>query len=227
MPFQPPTVPAERVIPRVAALSAPALLAHPEAARTAGPRFVFGQSWRETPEPGFRPASAWLVAAEDRLLVYAELAATVVRTTATADQQRLWELGDVFEILLQAPGAEGYFEFQVAPNGCRLQLRYPRVGLPLQQGIDPYLWPEGCLQAATDARPAERAWRVAAVLPVAPLLAGGDPRGAGAWRVAFCRYDYDAAHRFILSASAAFQAPSYHRLGEWTRFTVPGGFAGS
>jgi hypothetical protein len=41
---------------------------------------------------------------------------------ADGDQQKLWELGDAFEFMIQLPGRRDYHEFQTSPTGFRLQL---------------------------------------------------------------------------------------------------------
>lgn len=190
-----------------------------------GAAFEMGQSWLADREAGFRPGTVWVSASPGALVVAAELSDDHIATAAADDYQRLWELGDVFEILIRPSGAEGYFEFQVAPNGRIIQLRYPRPGLPLRLGIDAYLWRERCIETAVRVESEARRWRVAVTLPVESLLAGSPGNSGEFWEAAFCRYDYDRDGRFVLASTAALRAPSFHRIDEWSRVAVPGGFA--
>ncbi|OIR03944.1 hypothetical protein GALL_138810 [mine drainage metagenome] len=211
-------------LPRLPPVTARRLLENPGELVARGTQLVLGQSWRPEPEPDHRPGHVWLSAAHDRLLVMAELPDLCIRTSATADHQHLWELGDVFEILIQPLPGSGYFEFQIAPNECLLQLRYPRSGLPLNLGIEQYVWREPCVDHAVARDAADSLWRVAAVIPVRPLLDWSEGSTGSLWRAAFCRYDYADAERFVLSSTAPLGAPSFHRLDEWHTLDVPGGF---
>ena len=214
-------------LPRLPPVSARRLLENPGELVSRGGQLVLGQSWNSLPDRDHRPGHVWLAAAQDRLLVTAELPDLSIRTSATADHQHLWELGDVFEILIQALPGSGYFEFQIAPNGCLLQLRYPRSGLPLNLGIEQYVWREPCVDRAVSRDASASVWRVAATIPVRPLLQWADGSTGTHWRAAFCRYDYADAEHFVLSSTAPLSAPSFHRLDGWNILDVPGGFPGS
>lgn len=220
-----PQAPLEPIsLPRLPPVSARRLLENPAELIARGAQLVLGQSWKPAPEADHRPGHVWLAAAHDRLLVMAELPDLGILTSATADHQHLWELGDVFEILIQALPGSGYFEFQIAPNGCLLQLRYPQSGLPLAQGIEQYVWREPCVDRAVARDEAASVWRVAAAIPARPLLDWSEGSTGSHWRAAFCRYDYADAEHFVLSSTAPLAAPSFHRLDEWNILDVPGGF---
>lgn len=185
--------------------------------------FQLGQSWLPNREAAFRPGAVWLAATDNALLVCADLTDDCVRTFARADNQPIWDLGDAFEFFLQPAGCASYFEFQIAPNGCLLQLRYPRDGDPRKYGIESYIVHTRRL-IDFQVAPRRNGWRVALRLPVAPLLAFSlEPLGEN-WRLAFCRYDYDIAGRFTLSSSAPLTRPDFHRQQEWSPVHVPGGF---
>lgn len=57
------------------------------------------------------------------LWVLATLDDTDIFTKATGDLQRLWELGDVFEIFLEAEGCGQYCETHITPGKFRMHLR--------------------------------------------------------------------------------------------------------
>ncbi len=186
---------------------------------------VLHQSWLAMPEPGFQTATAWFAATPDSLVFFAEISDRSIGTAVTQDHEHVWELGDAFEIFLQPYGGDGYHEFQIAPNGRLLQLRYPAVGAPRDDGIVHYIYRAPLLEVRVRVEPDHERWRVAARLPVVPLLQGQARLNGEQWRVAFCRYDYYAGDRFRLSSSAFLTRPNFHRVGEWDRMIVPGGFA--
>ncbi len=187
-------------------------------------RLDFRQAWLSQPEAALRPGHVGLTATADALLVFAELTDDCIQTLATTDHEPLWERGDVFEVFLQSFGAEPYFELQIAPSGHRLHLHYPRIGAVKANGIAPYIRRERGIDLAVRVEPAQARWRVAARIPLAPLLPRTPGSSGAEWRAAFCRYDYDAAGQFCLSSTAALTLPDFHRIGEWSRLSIPGGF---
>lgn len=172
--------------------------------------FLLTQPWAAQPEARFRPGTVRLAWSVDALLVLADLHDDEVRTSATADNQRLWELGDVFEIFLQAEGNDAYTELHVAPNGIRMHLRFPE-NLP----VTPVGFQASANLTATG-------WRVEARIPAEVC---GLPRfEAGTiLRVSFCRYDAGAGAPPVLSTSAAHPAVSFHHPDEWPRVVLLGG----
>lgn len=185
---------------------------------------VLQQTWLPKLELKFQMTTAWLAATPDAFLFFATLHDRDVRTRVEKDHEPIWDLGDAFEIFLQPGGGDGYFEYQVAPNGRILQLHYPEVGAPRHDGIERYIYRAPLLEAKVRVEPESGRWRVAVRLPVAALLAPRSHLANDEWRVAFCRYDYDAKGQFVLSSSALLTQPNFHRIGEWTRIAVPDGF---
>lgn len=71
------------------------------------------------------PGVATLISTDTSFCACALLQDAFPFNPATQDNQRLWLLGDVFELFLQLPGQEDYYEFHSTPEGCRLQLHIP------------------------------------------------------------------------------------------------------
>jgi hypothetical protein len=148
-------------------------------------------------EPDFAPATVRLSWQSGHLLIHAELTDHDIHTTATADNQNLWELGDTFEIFCQTTGNPGYHEFHVAPNNHRLQLRFP--GQQLLTGDH--------FTSQTTIEP--RQWRIQARIPGA--VAGAE------WRVSFSRYDYTRGRVApVISSTSLHKEPNFHRHHEWS-----------
>lgn len=211
-------------LPRVPEPDLPAVLQAAHWPPVPGAALALQQAWLPKPEAAFQTGTTWLAASSHALLFFAELSGSGARTSAVADHELLCDRGDVFEIFLQSFGGEAYFEFQIAPNGRLLQLHYPWIGASRHEGIERYIRRDRLIEFALHFSPETARWRVAARVPVAPLLPS-HPRTSGAeWRLACCRYDYRADGKFCLSSTAALTRPDFHRIGEWARVSVPGGF---
>lgn len=185
---------------------------------------VLQQCWLPMPQRTFQPGTVWLAATDDALLVFAKLTGSDARTTATENNQWLWELGDVFEIFVQSYGGDAYFEFQIAPNGRLLQLHYPSASASRQNGLHPYLRSDRLIEFVSHHDATTREWRVAARIPISNILPPRKIAEGAEWRMACCRYDYGTDGSFVLSSTAQLSRPDFHRIGEWSRISIPGGF---
>jgi hypothetical protein len=178
------------------------------------------QAWLPREEPKFAPGSVRLGWQHDALLVFADLTDANIFTRATAMNQRLWELGDTFEIFLQPVGRGSYTEFQVAPNNLHLRLRYPDAGaiaLARRSGrLDRFRADGGTFRSATWVRPADRKWFVFATISAEAVgAATGSPAGAQ-WRFSFGRYDYTRGCKApVISSTSPHLLQDFHRQSEW------------
>jgi hypothetical protein len=165
-----------------------------------------GQHWLEKSEADFQPGSVRIGWRDAKLLIFAELLDRDIFTTATAHNQWLHELGDVFEIFLRPTGSEAYFEFHIAPNNLRLQLRFPDAGAFRRRETedcrfdDPFLEHRVWLEADR--------WSVLAQIPIAKQ---GDE-----WRFSFSRYDYTRGrNQPVTSSSSPHTVLSFHQQEAW------------
>lgn len=83
------------------------------------------QWWEKVEDLHFESGSVRIGWREDKIYLLANMEDQSVVTTAHRNGERLWELGDVVEIFVKSPYQSEYYELQVAPNGCVLQLKYP------------------------------------------------------------------------------------------------------
>lgn len=169
-------------------------------------RCALVQPWAAAPEGDFSPASAAVGCRGDALLVLAEMTDRDVFTRADRHNQRMWELGDAFEMFLEADGAPDYYELHVAPNDLRLQLRIP---IPRPSGRAPEELMVACalFESRVWAEPA--GWTVLATVPFSST--GGRPV-----RFSFSRYDYTRGRpEPVLSTTSAHARLDFHRREEW------------
>lgn len=179
-----------------------------------------GQAWQTTKSERFAPAKAragWRIRT---LWVYAELTDADIFTRASGLNQRLWEMGDAFEIFLRPEGQQAYVEFQVAPNNQRLQLRYSnRAALDRARetsNLDSVLLPGEAFQSRTWTEPARSRWHVLAQIP-AKSLSGSETSLEGCrWRFSFSRYDYTrGCDEPVISSTSPHPQADFHRQDDW------------
>lgn len=191
-----------------------------ERAFQSGTRLDFGQAWRQKPEPAFREGWVRIEWRDNVFCLFATLVDSSIRTSATEDHQRLWELGDVFEIFLSDVRYRHYVELHVAPNGRRLQLRYPEA--PGEDGRLKGAFEEcRVLEPVFDFRVfiERQCWHVWAEVPAATVIGTPEPLAGKRWRVSFGRYDYGDSGAPVLSSTSPHAVVGFHRVHEWKHVT--------
>lgn len=194
-----------------------------EAARTAfqsAARCELRQTWQAAPSGNFAPATVRVGWRHNTLQVLAELADTDVGTRASGLNQRLWELGDAFEIFLRPEGQEAYIELQVAPNNQRLQLRYADTAA-LERArrtgsIADALIPGEAFRSWTWIEARHSRWHVLAEIPARLVCGSDDALVGGVWRCSFSRYDYTrGSDEPVISSTSPHIEANFHRQQEW------------
>ncbi len=198
-----------------------------------GKPWVLGQGWRSEPESGLQRGTVSLGWDRCALWVVAELPDAAVFSHSEADNQKLWELGDVCEIFLQRRRQVEYLELHVSPNGHQAHWRWTEERFAkVREGHLPLA------ECLADARAftaevrdltGEAGWGVRVRIPAGVFAPGlfWQP-GEELW-VSCSRYDADAQGRnAILSSTSPHRKPSFHRRDEWrmVRLVEPGGELG-
>ena len=172
------------------------------------------QSWLEESEERFQPGNASIAWNEGILTVCLDFKDDEVITTAEADQQRLWEHGDVAELFVQKVGEYAYDEYQVSPNGFTLALHYPDLSgvASVRSGarmIDDFFARNPFEATAVKT---ESGWRAQFRIPLS--LTPGDR-----FRISCCRYDAAKGRAPIISSTSPHPVRDFHRPQEWTEIT--------
>ncbi len=81
------------------------------------------------PREKFLSGIAFLGWNEGFLFIAASLQDTDLGSSASADSQHLWELGDVFEIFLRGENEPYYLELHISPTGHRSSCKSPAESL--------------------------------------------------------------------------------------------------
>ncbi len=178
------------------------------------------QGWQPEPSPRFAPAVGRVGWSRNVLQVYAELTDADICTQASGLNQRLWELGDSFEIFLRPEGQEAYVELQVAPNNQRLQLRYASTAALDRArktgSLADALIPGDAFTSRTWIEDQQSRWLVFAEIPAFLVCGSSDSLSGSRWHFSFSRYDYTrGVDEPVISSSSPHAEANFHRQQEW------------
>lgn len=183
-----------------------------------GTVFSLRQPWRDKAEEDFRPARVWVGWTPEALHIRAQITDDELLTKATADNQRMWELGDVFEMFVMVEGRRDYVELHVTPNNKCLHVRLPGVGGRARPVDEPMSFEEMVVAPVgfdSTVKSEANGWSVSATIPAAVLGLERIEPGMRL-RVAFARYDVSPGREPVLSTSASHPVISFHRPDEWS-----------
>ena len=157
-------------------------------------------------------------ATEEGLSVHVRFEDSDVFSTATANQQRMWTLGDVVEVFAK-PGRDqsSYWEVHVTPNGFLMDLHIPsRAGMQSgEHSWEEMIAPESgtTYQVNVD----DGGWSAELTIPWSAFDIDGRPEAGTVWQIAVCRYNYNGGlESHELSSTAPLTQASYHRYEEYT-----------
>ncbi|MGC1481168.1 MAG: hypothetical protein WA771_11730 [Chthoniobacterales bacterium] len=189
-----------------------------------GTRLQLGQPWNASPDPTFRPGDVEIRWSPRALHVTATLTDGEIFTEVTSDNQRTWELGDVFEMFILPQGHEEYVELHVVPTNHRTQLHFP-AHLP---GPRPKTFESRIIDPAdfeSQIHLSAIGWRIEAAIPArifdVPEFACGQR-----FHMNFARYDATRDQPPVLSSTARHPVIDFHRIQEWTDFQLENGKIG-
>ena len=185
---------------------------------------AMGQEWRAELEHDFAPGQVRVGWRLDELLVFAELTDRDIFSHATGDNQRMWELGDTFEIFLRPTGQTEYFELHVTPKNHRLQLKITSFeALRRAQTAEEFaafLLPANSFHSRTWVQPENQKWFVFAAVPARMVCDQAQLIPGTRWHFSFSRYDYrrgDAEP--VISSTSPHPVANFHRQEEWGELT--------
>lgn len=177
-----------------------------------------GQAWLPELQPDFQPGVVRTGWRGSELLVFAELTDTDIFSRATALNQKIWELGDAFEIFLRPVGQTAYAEFHVTPNNQRLQLRILSEPALRAGAFESFLVPGEAICTHAWTLPDARLWCAYAEIPAAAVCDKPAPLPGQEWLFSFSRYDYIRGRAEpVLSSSSPHQTADFHRQQDWGR----------
>ena len=163
---------------------------------------------------------AYAGCASEGLCFYACLQDSDIFSRATADDQRMWTLGDVVEFFVK-PGRQrpDYWEIHLTPNGYMMDLYIAERGAFLQGGTAAFaeaLSHRSGSRFAVASFPDQRKWAAEICIPWGAFGGSGAPAAGVAWQFAVCRYNCNGGlENPELSSVAPFTVLSFHRHEEF------------
>ena len=181
---------------------------------------ALGQAWRAVAEPGFAPGHVRTGWRNDSLLLFAELTDRDIFNTATGINQRMWELGDTFEVFLRPAGQTAYVEFHVTPNNQRLQLRISNTKALRRARatnvFDEFLLAGDLFHSMTWVQPENQKWFVYVAIPTKAVCSQATLHAGSRWNFSFSRYDHTrSGGEPVVSSTSPHIVADFHRQQEW------------
>ena len=174
------------------------------------------QSWLAELTPLFQPTVVRVAWRPEALWLLARLEDEDMGSRSSGYNQRLWELGDAFEVFIRFDEADEYYEFHVSPNAHVMQLRFgvdltpverrqqlPHLFMP-EQVIEPRVWIE------------HDHWYALLVIPASVVKPLGEFAAGDKLSFSFSRYDYsEGQEEPTLSSSSQHTELNFHNYADW------------
>jgi hypothetical protein len=166
------------------------------------------------PQPG-RAGIAW---APSSLRVEAVFHGESPHNRAARLNERAWEMGDVFELFLQAAGSSNYVEIHVTPENQRLQLAWPHGGLARvrakQERLETFLVSDPAWVSSRTRLDGDK-WHTTVHVP-ASIFGIARLSPLDRFRAAVCRYHYVGNPSSpVLSTTARLATAGFHQPTAW------------
>ncbi len=161
---------------------------------------------------------AYVGATEQGLSFYAYLHDSDIFSRATADDQKMWTLGDVVEVFVK-PGIDrsDYWEIHVTPNDFMMDIHIPdrtqfsNGTVTWEQVVSPTSHTTKRVAAA------DGTWAVEICVPWRAFGLDAPPPSGSVWQFAVCRYNYNGGlENPEHSSTAHLTELNFHRYEEFT-----------
>jgi hypothetical protein len=192
---------------------------------TGGP-WTMQQAWLRKPDKAFLPAVVRFAWEPDALWVLADLSDDFITARSTGHNQKLWMLGDVFEIFVARNRTQFYLELHVNPKGHKLHLRLsPEIVKKMKSGVHVFDESQASVSEFDGwVKKGKGGWQVLARVPAAILPNGKPFRSGQKLDISFSRYDAGPKGTpEILSSTSPHKALNYHRRHEWRQIVLKHG----
>ena len=190
---------------------------HPDEYKACVPQ-PLRQSWHGPDAMPTEKALASVGAAATGLSFYVCLQDSDIFSTATADNQKMWMLGDVAEFFVK-PGVErsDYWEIHVTPNDFIMDIHIPDRERFMDGTItwDEVIAPDSGAEKRVQVL--DGSWAVELCIPWRAFGMETVPPAGTVWQIAVCRYNCSGGLEDPeLSSTARFTEPGFHRYEEFT-----------
>lgn len=182
-------------------------------------RLILGQYWLGKNSLPKERAHAFVGSSPSYLSIYVFMNDSHIFSHATADNQKMWTLGDVTEVFIK-PGVdrEDYWEFHVTPNDFLMDIH---IGNRKDYNNGKISWSH-VISAESGATKyvnvCDGFWTTSLNIPWTAFGYTARPNPESRWQIAVCRYNYNGSidNKPELSSTAALSQLSFHRYEEFT-----------
>ena len=183
------------------------------------------QPWLPASESGFKATDVKVAWNPEGLYFFARLQDDDIGSSSTHFNQRLWELGDAFEVFIYLKDSDAYYEFHVSPNNHVMQLRFDVSLTPAQRRLQlPDLFmPRQVVWSKVWVEESENHWYVLLIVPASILKSSGIFVAGDTLEFSFSRYDYShSSEEPVLSSSSDLKKLDFHRREDWGTLRLEG-----
>lgn len=186
---------------------------------TACPPLRFHQSWESPQTLPAEGGVAYVGCSATGLWFYTCLQDSDIFSQATADDQKMWTLGDVVEFFIKPGRARSdYWEIHVTPNSFLMDL-YIRDREDFMAGrtsFEEALGHRSQAQFHVAVMADRNQWSTEICIPWQAFGVDGMPESGVVWQFAVCRYNCNGGlEQPELSSVAPFSVRSFHRHEEF------------
>jgi len=165
------------------------------------------------------PAAASVGCDAEGLWFYVRAEDSHIFTTAVADNEMLWQLGDVVELFVK-PGRDrsDYWEIHIAPSGLIMDIHIPSRAELMEKRVswEEVIAPDSHTRKRVKAMPEQGVWAVEACVPWSAFGPASSPASGAVWQFAVCRYNYTGdLEDPELSSTAPYTELGFHRYEEY------------
>ena len=182
-------------------------------------RLIMRQHWLGKGAFPHEGGHAFIGASSTSLSFYVFMNDSHIFSHATADNQKMWTLGDVAEIFVKPGGSrDDYWEFHVTPNNFLMDILITNRKDYIEGKIS---WSDvvsAKSYASKNVTVCEDLWTVSLNIPWKAFGHTDRPEPGSKWQIAICRYNYSVSinNNPELSSTAPLSAPGFHRYEEFT-----------
>ncbi len=188
------------------------------------PTCAMGQSWQ--PKTGILQDEGTVAVAHfgSTLIVYAEFRDTGIFNPAEPGSEKIYSVGDVFEIFLRPEGTTEYMEHHISSRNVTDQLRWspPGTGKNLAETRKDFPG-KVRVQSQVLVQSDQNLWRVLALVPLEELPGANAGRLEKSWYFSFGRYDYEKDNptaKPVVSSTSPHKKRAFHTQSEWGRLKL-------
>jgi hypothetical protein len=184
---------------------------------SSAPELQMQQGWLKRPQKNFLPATIRVGWRDNAMQILAEIPDKHIFSHSTANNNNMWQLGDVFEIFTRDTARKTYYELHISPNGHWMQLEIPSAEIFRKRNFifENLKVSRKIFRFRLQITRKANSWRVYAKVP-STRICGKKPLKGRTWLTSFSRYDCTRDLKNpVYSSTSPHRIADFHRQQEW------------